>query len=139
MHKKLGVLGTINTKDEIGMTPLMEACQSCHLDVVKLLRNHGAYINLQRFDGRTALDIAISSTPPSQFGEEASIFEIQQKEDFTQLIQYLCQEGAQVNAQSKTGVAPLHIAAKIGNEKIVQILLANGALPDIQDQDQVFF
>jgi serine/threonine-protein phosphatase 6 regulatory ankyrin repeat subunit B len=77
---------------------------------------HGANINMQDEDGRTALNIA---------AEKGNVG----------VMQLLVQEGANVNIQDKDGRTALNIAAEKGNVGVVQLLVQEGANVNIQDKD----
>ena len=51
------------------------------------------------------------------------------------MAQRLIRAGADVNAKSRTGNTPLQIAAASSNVDLVQLFLANGADPEIRDND----
>lgn len=47
----------------------------------------------------------------------------------------LLNNGAKLNTQDARGLTPLHLAARLGNESLVRILLDNDAKHDLRDCD----
>ena len=43
--------------------------------------------------------------------------------------------GSALDSQDEMGLTPLHLAARLGNESLVRILLENGAKHDLKDID----
>ncbi|XP_055318286.1 putative ankyrin repeat protein RF_0381 [Sitodiplosis mosellana] len=87
--------------------------------ILDLLFKNGADINRPYYsNGETLLHEAIEMTDPSWFKMEYF---------FKSLFKYLIRKGADVNARSNQGYAPLHVAANVGEEVVAQMLLENGA------------
>ena len=97
----------INAQDSAGKTPLHLAIQNGDDIIVTDLINHGANPNIRDEAGNTPLHLAVRTGNP---GIVKSI---------------LAHSKADINAQDRDGNTPLHVA--IGNEGMVEILLANGA------------
>jgi ankyrin repeat protein len=96
----------INGRDKSGATALMWAANGGHAEVVKLLLEKGADVNVKRIgDGITALAVA------AQNGH-------------TELVNLLLEKGAEVNAKSSTGVTALILASQNGHTDVVKSLLA---------------
>eukprot|EP00094_Tigriopus_californicus_P009181 TCALIF_08851-PA protein Name:"Similar to Ankrd17 Ankyrin repeat domain-containing protein 17 (Mus musculus)" AED:0.38 eAED:0.38 QI:0/0.53/0.37/0.75/1/1/16/0/2553 len=89
-------------------TPLMEAASAGHLDIVKLLINHGANVNAQSQSGNTPLMHACAG------GHEA-------------VVKALLDAGANVEDHNENGHTPLMEAASAGHVKVARILLSFGA------------
>ena len=96
----------VNAKGPNGVTALMKAIESGHLDVVKiLLAAEGIDVNAQNDRGTTALMYAGADEVPLLLAAEGI-------------------EGIDVNAQDTRGVTALMHAAEGGNAFIVRLLLA---------------
>ncbi len=54
-----------------GMTPLHDAVQNGHIDVVKLLVSRGASVNRRNKDGQTPLDIVLRSNQQDDEDDES--------------------------------------------------------------------
>jgi len=100
-------MSDLNTREaEEGLTPLMCAVQSGRRDVVKLLLDSGADINIPNFKGWTALQYAVLHSDK-------------------EVVEWLISRGAQVNTRTLSGETPLHYAAD--KEEILRMLIAAGA------------
>ena len=109
----------INSRDiDNKTTGLMQAAWNGKTQVVKLLLQHGASIDLQDVDGETALMAAIdhSRTIPKN------------------IVRALIDGGANLNIQNKSGWTALMMAAQMKKlVDIVEILLKSGAKTDIKN------
>ena len=90
--------------DHRGNYPIHEAAKKCDLDIIKLLVEKGADIDIQDENGNTPLNLAVLAGKP-------------------ELVYYFIDMGADVNKKNKNGRAPIHQAAIKGNEEIVYALL----------------
>jgi ankyrin repeat protein len=106
-----------NMPDKKGLTPLMLATQKKHQDIMTVLISHGADVNAKLKNGFTALFY------PCMFGGAA-------------IAKLLIDSGANVNAK-EDGNTPLMWSAFRGHVDIVELLLANGADPEITDDTGV--
>ncbi len=89
--------------------PIQEAAYYGHEDIIDLLIEHGADINIKGKKGYTALHwAAIGIGNPG-------------------LVKLLISKGADVNATNDDGYTPLHTSVENGARKIAEILLDNGA------------
>jgi ankyrin repeat protein/beta-lactamase regulating signal transducer with metallopeptidase domain len=52
-------------------------------------------------------------------------------------VRSLISQGADVNTQEELGFTPLHLAALLGNQKIINILIDEGANPNIKIADEI--
>merc|ERR1711871_1649039 len=86
-----------------GQTPLFDACQGGHVDVVRLLLEKGAAVDRTFRTGATPLYIACSN------GHVA-------------VATLLLDKGAAVDRPNKNGATPLSIAKERGHETIVTLL-----------------
>lgn len=99
----------INTPDQDGFTPLLNAVRHTKGNTVSALLKEGANVNYQTPSGETALSLAVS-------GNEVSF------------VRELIAAGANVNLRdTSSGRTPLILAAMIGNNEIVRLLLDAGA------------
>ena len=104
--------------DEQGRTPLWWASRGGDFDVVELLLEKGAQVNVCDADGSMPLHIAAAK-------------------DHSVVIEKLCHYGADVNARSKGGWTPLHWAVNRGERtETAKILLDAGTDVNATDVDQ---
>ncbi|MDA3837449.1 MAG: ankyrin repeat domain-containing protein [Candidatus Delongbacteria bacterium] len=98
-----------------GRTPLHNAMSSNDVEVVQLLIDYKAPVNIQDEDGITPLILAIRN------GSE-------------DIVKILLNNGADTNLKENVnGQSPLHIASSKGYQGIVELLLENGA--DVNSKD----
>jgi ankyrin repeat protein len=106
-----------NTKDDHGVTPLMNAASAGSLDAMKLLIDKGADVNAVNMFGSTAL--IWSATDPAK-------------------VKLLLDHGANAKAVTKQGRTALQVAAMSDHSaEIVKMLLAKGADPKAMDSMQM--
>jgi ankyrin repeat protein len=100
----------LDVRDSLGCTPLADAVNGGHVQVVEVLHKRcGANLDIRSPDGVTLLHLA------AQSGQRP-------------VLEYLLQNGADVHAAMKGSmVTPVSIAAANGNAAAVQILLDHGA------------
>ncbi|NOR46379.1 MAG: hypothetical protein GQ534_12410 [Candidatus Delongbacteria bacterium] len=104
-----------NTCKIEGRTPLHNAMYTNDVEVVKLLIDHKAPVDIQDKDGTTSLILAI-------------------RNGSTEIVTVLLENNANPNLQENVlGQAPLHIAASKGYLGIVELLLENGAKLNSED------
>lgn len=105
-----------NLADESGNTPLLAALEAGKPEVVSLLLDHGANVNLPGGEGYTPFQaiLAEDTIDPDQVSEFIA-------------------HGADVNTPTPEGITPLELAA--GNEEVIALLLAAGAAagPELED------
>jgi ankyrin repeat protein len=137
-----------NVADD-GRTVLIAAAARGDLEVVNLLVQGGADVNVKDNTGYTALLHAIEA----RYDQVEEILLNHPKLDpsarglngITALASYVWRErkdavrkllerGADVNAQDNDGDAPLHGAAQNGNVEILDLLLAKGANPNLKNK-----
>jgi len=107
-----------NQKDDFDRAPLAWAARNCHIDVMTLLLQHGAYIDARDQNGSTALAYAIAQ-PEHECARKTSRF--------------LIDLGAYVNSQDEFGSTPLSKACWIGHLGIAELLLQRGAHVNLRD------
>lgn len=97
-------------EDQIGnkSTALMLASERGHQEIVRLLLEAGADVNVRPEGGPTALILAANR-------------------GHTRIVNTLLQNGADVNARNEFGATPLINAAARGYREIVELLLSHGA------------
>ena len=107
--------------DTAGATAFWRAASSTDVTAMKLLLAHGANPDLPTMGGTTPLEAACGIG----WGYHYSI----NSPDFTWMdgVKYLLQLGADVNAVDARGYTPLHGAAYIGNDELIQYLIDHGA------------
>lgn len=69
------------------------------------------------------LAVALAYAPANA----STIFSLIQANDFPKVQELLAKDATAINARQDTGFTPLHMAAKIGNEALVDLLLKAGA------------
>lgn len=124
-----------------GVTALWAAAGSGHLNIVKLLIQHGANVNhctktdstplrAACYEGRLDVvqylvahggDVNVANTYNN------TCLMISAYKGHTHVVEYLLEEGADVDARAKCGATALHYAAETGNVEICRMLLENGA------------
>ncbi len=98
----------VDTKDELGWTPLYWAASTAQEEVAEFLISKGADIDVRTNNNRTPLHQAARSGA-------------------AKLVELLISKGADSNARDKNDSTPLHSAAEGGHKKIVEFLIAQGA------------
>jgi ankyrin repeat protein/L-ascorbate metabolism protein UlaG (beta-lactamase superfamily) len=102
--------GLIESKDNIGQTPLHIACTNQKVEIANFLIDKGADINARNIYGVPVLNYAIND------GDEC-----------VPLVQRLLEEGAEVNVRNSDGGTPLHAVARTDNFKVARLLIEHGA------------
>lgn len=100
-----------------GWTPLHLAAHFGHEDVVRLLLERGAAVDVRSRNvmANTPLHAAAGRHP--------------------RICQILVEAGADVNSRQEGGWTPLHAAARSGHEDTVELLLSRGADPTLTNDD----
>lgn len=107
----------VNIKDkEVDTTALMQSVGNGNHEMVKVLLNAGARVDLKSNDGRTALMNLSEKTSP-------------------EIIWSLISAGAKVNRKDERGDTPLIIAAAVENAPAVQALLDAGAKVNAKNKE----
>jgi len=132
-------------------TALHAAVENGNLEIVALLIERGANVNLQDIHGRVPMFVALAKHKPeiarrlADAGTDPHIrtadgstllLEAARAEDI-ELVQWALDHGTDVNAirPEKGNATALIIAARKGNPEIVGLLLANGADPTVVNHD----
>lgn len=112
----------VNTKDSYNKTALHVAVEYDNLEIVRLLLDHNAKVNVKSKDKRTPL-LMIDETVRDE--DDKSVVEI---------ARLLIAKGADINVQDDEGETALMMAGD-GNLEVVKILLEAGANPNLRDKD----
>ncbi|XP_053348675.1 serine/threonine-protein phosphatase 6 regulatory ankyrin repeat subunit A-like isoform X1 [Clarias gariepinus] len=94
----------INKQDKTGRSPLLLAAELGHMEVVRLLLERNARVDVFDEEGKSALHLA------AQQGHE-------------DIADILLSYKAFVNAKTKLGLTPLHLSAQTGSSHLVQLLI----------------
>ena len=146
----------VNSKDLCGSGPIhylvanSQSSNSHRLEMVKLLLLCGADIQAKNYSGYTPAHILAGSDDIDSMGELIRAgFDINTKSPDgvtalhraaccqAKMVKYLLElEGGRlsINARNAHGKTPLHLAVEIDYEKVVKLLLRNGADTDIEDE-----
>lgn len=143
----------VNAKGGHHGTPLHAASYRGHLDVVRLLLDHGADVNPTRGWGkRTPLSSAYDGcqlevmrlllergadvdTICSLTGSLTRLVHRASLHGNVEALQLLLRHNADVNARGRANCTPLHCASLRGHGDAVELLLDNGADVDLQTTD----
>ena len=116
-----------NVRDSLGYSPLDLAIVWCMPRVVKLLLNYGADPNVKDKDGITPL---IKTTI-------LGVQDARPMRDKLQIISYLIDTGANIDAQTKNGKTALMYATGNSRIEIVELLISIGASITIKDNQGI--
>ncbi|KFD57918.1 hypothetical protein M514_01151 [Trichuris suis] len=104
--EKVGIGGmqvALNKQNKNGRSPLLEACSNGHAQIVELLLQHNARIDVFDESGRTSLHMAAEN-------------------GHVELCDLLIRNRAFINSKTKNGFTPLHFAAMEGHKAVVELL-----------------
>ena len=110
----------INHQDEDGWSALMMACRDGCSEIVDILLQYNANIELTLVRGTTALMITCMNDGPTQQ---------------IQIVSSLLNAQAKTNVQDSEGYTALMLACQQQFTQAVTLLLANGAQTDLQSED----
>ncbi|KAM6409308.1 ankyrin repeat domain-containing protein 27 isoform 2-T2 [Rhynochetos jubatus] len=108
----------VNATDYHGSTPLHLACHKGYQNVTLLLLHYKASTDVQDNNGNTPLHLACT------YGHE----------DCVKALVYYDVHSCRLDIGNEKGDTPLHIAARWGYQGIIEVLLQNGANPEIQNR-----
>ncbi|XP_025072509.1 ankyrin repeat domain-containing protein 27 isoform X2 [Alligator sinensis] len=108
----------VNAMDYHGSTPLHLACQKGYQNITLLLLHYKASTDVQDNNGNTPLHLACT------YGHE----------DCVKALVYYDVHSCKLDIGNEKGDTPLHIAARWGYQGIIEVLLQNGANPNIQNR-----
>ena len=128
-HDLLSITGTLEWVDLTGQTPFLRAARAGDLPVMRLLLEHGADPLIETFAGTNALMVAagIDWVVSQTWTWDAA--------DVLEAVQLCIDLGMDVNHTNSMGLAAIHGAANRGSNDIIELLVANGARLDIQDNE----
>ena len=119
----LGHCSDVNIRGIGDRTPLHMAVDFGLLEITRVLIERHADIDARDSRGRTPLH-------PTMPGDSGTF-----DDRYFDVVQYLLEHGADVDAQADTGhPAPLHLASYWGGVKIAQLLLDHGANINVRDE-----
>ena len=136
----------INTRDEAGLTPLLWAAVTDQVDVVEYLLANGAGMATQTPLGPiTLLYLAVQNDSARivklAISHGADVNAVSRRGEAPllgaksrEVAELLIDGNAEVNATNRTGQTPLHMACSRGNKDVVALLLARGADVDAKDR-----
>jgi ankyrin repeat protein len=113
----------LNERNKSGQTPLHVAADSNYLYCIFLLVRAGAIVNVTNKDGNTPLHVATDKT---------NRHDIQNHD----LVNFLIVSGANVKAQNKRRITPLHNAACNFSGDTLQTLLDHGADITVKNENE---
>ena len=106
-----------------GATPFWRAAQASDVESMRLLLAAGADPDLSTFDGTTPLMVAAGIGWRGNFSQNAP-------DSWMTAVHFLTEIGADVKAVDADGYTALHGAAALGNDEMVEFLVARGATVD---------
>ncbi|CAG9818394.1 unnamed protein product [Phaedon cochleariae] len=125
-----------NTRDNWNYTPLHEAAIKGKVDVCIALLQHGADVNIRNTEGKTALEVADTTTRPVLTGEyrKDELLEAARSGAEDRLLALLNPLNVNCHASDGRRSTPLHLAAGYNRSRVVQLLLQQGA--DVHAKDK---
>ncbi len=124
-----------------GWTPLMLASCNGYYEVVKILIEHGADVNLMDDKNETALSTALAfacnpeGKEPDEAAEASQYWQSVFEGKHVQIVRLLLQAGAKVNTQNVFANQFLMLCCREGRSNFVRALLDNGA--DVNAKDSI--
>ena len=118
-HVQRGVIMSPNVRNGAGNTSLHLVAAACSLQGLDLLIQHGADLDAQDAEGRSALHIVCAASGGPDLPED--------------LVRRLLLAGSNPNLADYNGSTPLHVAAATGREACLQMLLEGGAVSQLNN------
>jgi len=123
----------INSFDNHGYTPLHWASLEGNIEIMEILLNHGANVEIPTRNGRPLL---FSSAWRIFINKKREKKRLPIKQEATlEPLFFLLKRGANVNVINANGCSLLHLAALNGEIEMMRVLLDKGAIIDSQDKD----
>ena len=123
--------GQRNRVNRLGATAFFLGAKNTDLEVLKVLLDAGADVNLPSADGSTPLMVA-AGLGMWYVGEDGGSLPGQENEAF-EVVKVCVERGSDVNAVNKINETPLHGAAFRGVNAAVEYLVEKGAKLDAKD------
>jgi ankyrin len=124
-------------KTLVGATPYLLAAKFLEPEILAVLAAAGADAHLTMADGTDALMLAAglgSSRTASRRGIETIDFgKVEPERDVRETVAAVLARDANVNAASRSGDTALHVAAALGYDTVVQLLVERGANVNVKN------
>ena len=114
----------------VGATPVLLAAKYASVDMLRILSERGANLQLPATDGSTPLLAAVNANRQGQPGDLGAVPE----DETLEAVKVLLELGADVTAANPAGDTAMHIAVSRGFNKIVQLLADRGAKLDARNK-----
>ena len=111
----------VNAQDKDHNTPLHLACEHKSVNIVRVLTDHGAIVDMVNMQGQTPLHV---------LAKHIFAFGSPPLED---IVRILLERGANVNTRDKDNATPLHLVFSTHESSIAPILLDGGANASAKD------
>ncbi|KHG01708.1 ankrd52 [Gossypium arboreum] len=132
----------VNGIDEEGWAPIHSAASIGNLEIMEILLNKGANVNVKNDGGRTALHYAaskgwlkIAELLISHGAVGCTPLHRAASTGKSALCELLIEEGAEVDATDRAGQTPLMSAVICQNKEVALLLIRHGADVDIEDKE----
>jgi ankyrin repeat protein len=132
----------INARAANGQTPLHVAADNGNYGAIDMLLKRKADPNLKDNQGRTPVQLAIGSDDVVEMllagGAEPTDILVASVAGRADLVGgFLAKNKDLVRAKTASGETPLHMAARLGHVKVVELLLAHGAEVNARDSSKL--
>jgi len=117
----------LDARDCHGFTALHWATMKGHGAVVQTLVESGSSLNLVDIQGRTPLHLAVATLGICRGFEE--------KRFCRDMIRYFLENAANPDVGDENGTCPIHLAAEIGDEDTICLLVSHGGSVHVRDNE----